>query len=88
MEQRKSRKILQGVVMGRSGDKSIRVVYFYKIPHALYRKEVRRQTVLHVHDEDNRCSVGDRVEVMETRALSKMKRWRVIRVIERMPVSE
>ncbi|MDR2201015.1 MAG: 30S ribosomal protein S17 [Puniceicoccales bacterium] len=88
MEQRKSRKILQGVVTGRSGDKSIKVIYFYKIPHALYRKEVRRRTVLHVHDEDNRCSLGDKVEVMETRALSKMKRWRVIRVIEKMPISE
>jgi small subunit ribosomal protein S17 len=88
MEQRKSRKILQGVVMGHSGDKSIKVIYFYKVPHTLYRKEVRRRTVLHAHDEDNRCSLGDRVEVMETRALSKMKRWRVIRVIGRMPVSE
>ena len=73
---------------GRSGDKSIKVVYFYKVPHALYKKEVRRKTVLHVHDEKNECLVGDKVEIMETRPLSKMKRWRVLRVVERMPVSK
>ncbi|UPA28703.1 MAG: 30S ribosomal protein S17 [Verrucomicrobiota bacterium] len=88
METRKFRKSLQGVVTGKSGDKSLKVVYFYKIPHALYRKEVRRKTVLHVHDEKNECLVGDKVEIMETRPLSKMKRWRVLRVIERMPVSK
>ena len=88
MEQRRSRKSLQGVVTGRSGDKSIKVVYFYKVPHALYKKEVRRKTVLHVHDEKNECLVGDKVEIMETRPLSKMKRWRVLRVVERMPVSK
>jgi small subunit ribosomal protein S17 len=88
MEQRSFRKSLQGVVAGRSGDKSLKVVYFYKIPHALYRKEVRRKTVLHVHDEKNECCVGDKVEIMETRPLSKLKRWRVVRIVERMPVSE
>jgi small subunit ribosomal protein S17 len=88
MEQRSFRKSLQGVVEGRSGDKSVKVVYFYKIPHALYRKEVRRRTVLHVHDEKNECCVGDKVEIMETRPLSKLKRWRVVRIVERMPVSE
>jgi len=88
MEQRNFRKSLQGTVTGRSGDKSIKVVYFYKVPHALYKKEVRRKTVLHVHDEKNECLVGDKVEIMETRPLSKMKRWRVLRVVERMPVSK
>ena len=88
MEQRRFRKKLQGVVTSRSGDKSIKVVYFYKVPHALYKKEVRRRTVLHVHDEENECAVGDKVEVMETRPLSKMKRWRVLRVISRVPVSK
>jgi small subunit ribosomal protein S17 len=86
--ERKRRKSLQGVVTGRSGDKSIKVVYFYKTPHALYRKEVRRKTVLHVHDEKNECLVGDKVEIMETRPLSKMKRWRVVSIVGRTPVAE
>jgi small subunit ribosomal protein S17 len=88
MEQRSFRKSLQGVVAGRSGNKSLKVVYFYKIPHALYRKEVRRRTVLHVHDEKNECRIGDKVEIMETRPLSRLKRWRVVRIVERMPVSK
>jgi small subunit ribosomal protein S17 len=85
--ERKKRKNLQGVVMGRSGDKSIKVVYFYKVPHALYRKEMRNKTVLHVHDEKNECLIGDRVEIMEIRPLSKMKRWRVVNIVERMSVA-
>ncbi|MDR0590279.1 MAG: 30S ribosomal protein S17 [Puniceicoccales bacterium] len=85
--ERRSRKSLQGVVMGRSGDKSVKVVYFYKVPHALYRKEVRSKTVLHVHDEKNECLIGDKVEIMETRPLSKMKRWRVVSIVERTPVA-
>jgi small subunit ribosomal protein S17 len=88
MEARSFRKSLQGVVTGRSGDRSIKVVYFYKVPHALYRKEVSRRTVLHVHDEKNECAVGDKIEIMETRPLSKMKRWRVVRIVEKIPVSE
>jgi small subunit ribosomal protein S17 len=88
MEQRSFRKSLQGIVEGRSGDKSLKVVYFYKVPHALYRKEVRRKTVLHVHDEKNECCIGDRVEIMETRPLSKLKRWRVVRIVERMSASK
>jgi ribosomal protein S17 len=53
--ERKSRKSSQGVVMGRSGDKSVKVVYFYKVPHGLYRKEVRSKTGFHVHDKKNEC---------------------------------
>ena len=86
METRSRRKVLQGVVAGRSGEKSIKVVYFYKVPHALYHKEVRRKTVLHVHDEKNGCRVGDKVEIMETRPMSKMKRWRVVKVVESAPI--
>ncbi len=86
-EQRKSRKSLVGVVTSRSGDKSIKVTYFYKVPHPLYHKEIRRKTVIHVHDEKNECGVGDKVEVAETRPLSKMKRFRVVRIIEKAPVT-
>ncbi len=82
---RNSRKVLIGTVTSRSGDKTIKVTYFYKIPHPLYKKEIRRRTVVHAHDENNECGIGDRVEIMETRPLSKLKRWRVTRVIEVAP---
>lgn len=85
--QRKSRKSLVGVVTSRSGDKSVKVTYFYKIPHPLYHKEIRRKTVIHVHDEKNECALGDKVEVSETRPLSKLKRFRVVRIIEKAPVT-
>lgn len=85
MSERNSRKDLIGVVSSRSGEKTIKVTYFYKIPHPLYKKEIKRKTVLHVHDEKNECKVGDKVEVMETRPLSKLKRWRVVRVVEVAP---
>lgn len=85
MEQktRQQRKTLVGVVTSRSGDKSIKVTYFYKTPHPLYRKEIKRKSVMHVHDEANACQVGDKVEIMETRPLSKLKRWRVVKVLEK-----
>lgn len=85
--QRKFRKSIVGVVTSRSGDKSIKVTYFYKVPHPLYHKEIRRKTVIHVHDENNECALGDKVEVAETRPLSKMKRFRVVRIIEKAPVT-
>ena len=74
---RKSRRSLVGVVTSLSGDKSIKLTYFYKVPHPLYGKEIRRKTVIHVHDEKNECALGDKVEVMETRPISKLKRFRV-----------
>ncbi len=85
-EERKSRKSLTGVVTSISGDKSIKVTYFYKVPHPQYHKEIRRKTVLHVHDEKNECKLGDKVEVMETRPISKLKRFRIVRIIEKAPV--
>lgn len=86
-EQRKSRKSLVGVVTSLSGDKSIKVTYFYKIPHPLYHKEIRRKTVIHVHDENNACALGDKVEVTETRPLSKLKRFRVVSIVEKAPIT-
>ena len=71
-----------GFVTSRSGDKSVKVTIAYKTPHPLYHKVVNRQTVLHVHDEKNETKVGDKVEVMETRPLSRLKRWRVVSVIQ------
>ena len=84
--QRASRKSLVGIVTSRSGDKTIKVTFFYKIPHPLYHKEIKRKTVVHVHDEKNECALGDRVEIMETRPLSKLKRWRVVKVLDKAPV--
>lgn len=81
-ESRTQRKTLQGVVTSRSGDKTVKVAYLYKVPHPLYGKEVKRRTILHAHDESNACKVGDKVEVAQTRPLSKLKRWRVVRVVE------
>jgi small subunit ribosomal protein S17 len=84
---RGSRKYVTGIVTSRSGDKTIKVTYFYKIPHPIYKKEIKRKTVLHVHDEQNTCKIGDKVELMETRPISKLKRWRVVRVIEAAPTA-
>jgi small subunit ribosomal protein S17 len=81
--QRSARRIQIGFVSSRSGDKSIKVTVAYKTPHPLYHKVVNRQTVLHVHDEKNETKVGDKVEVMESRPLSRLKRWRVVSIIQK-----
>ncbi len=83
---RKTRRSLVGIVTSKSGDKSIKLTYFYKVPHPLYGKEIRRKTVIHVHDENNECALGDKVEVTETRPISKLKRFRVVSIIEKAPV--
>lgn len=80
---RKPRKTVTGVVSKKSGDKTIKVEVAYKVPHARYLKEVNRTTVLSVHDDKNTASVGDKVVVMETRPLSKTKRFRLLSVIEK-----
>ena len=79
---RSARKTQIGFVSSRSGDKTVKVTVAFKKPHPLYQKVVNRQTVLHVHDEKNETKVGDKVEIMESRPISRLKRWRVIRVIE------
>jgi len=78
-----SRKTLIGFVTSRSGDKSIKVTIPYKTPHPLYHKVVNRQTVVHAHDEKNETHPGDKVEIMETRPLSRLKRWRIVSILER-----
>lgn len=85
-KERNKRKILTGIVANRSGKQTVKVIYSYKIPHHLYRKEIKRKSVLHAHDEKNECEIGDKVEIMETRPLSKLKRWRITRVIETVEV--
>ena len=86
--ERNRRKSLVGTVICRSGDKTIKVACFYKKPHASYGKEIKRKTVVHVHDEQNQCVAGDSVKVVETRPLSKTKRWRLEAVLSSMKISE
>jgi small subunit ribosomal protein S17 len=80
---RNLRKTIIGFVTSRSGQKSIKVTVPYKTPHPLYHKVINRKTVVHAHDERDEARVGDRVELMETRPLSRLKRWRVVAVVER-----
>jgi small subunit ribosomal protein S17 len=86
--QRTKRKTQIGFVSSRSGDKSIKVTIAYKTPHPLYQKVVNRQTILHVHDEKNETKVGDKVEVMETRPISRLKRWRVVSILQKAVTAE
>ena len=78
-----SRKTEIGFVSSKMGDKSVKVTVPYKTPHPRYHKVINRKTVLHVHDEKNETKVGDKVKVTETRPLSRLKRWRVLSIIER-----
>jgi small subunit ribosomal protein S17 len=80
-DSRNTRKTIIGFVTSRSGDKSVKVTIAYKTPHPLYHKVINRKTVVHVHDEKNETKVGDKVEIMETRPMSRLKRWRVISIL-------
>jgi len=82
---RSKRKVLAGTVTSKMGDKSIKVTVPFKVRHPRYLKIINRKSVLHVHDEENTACIGDRVEVMETRPISRLKRFRVIQVVERAP---
>ena len=72
----------QGYVTSDKMDKSIVVSIERKVKHPLYGKIIKRHTKLHVHDENNECNVGDTVRIMETRPLSRRKRWRMVEIIE------
>jgi small subunit ribosomal protein S17 len=78
---RNKRKTIIGFVTSRSGNKSVKVTIPYKTPHPLYHKVINRKTVVHVHDEKNETKVGDKVEIMETRPMSRLKRWRIVSVV-------
>lgn len=80
--QEKNGRTLTGVVVSRSGDKSLKVVIDYKIKHPKYGKYIRRRTKVGVHDQLNLGAVGDTVEVSECRPQSKTKSWRLIRVVQ------
>ena len=77
------RKLRQGVVVGDKMDKTIVVEIKQLVRHPLYGKIMRRSTKFKVHDESNESGVGDTVEIMECRPLSKQKRWRLTRVVEK-----
>ena len=82
-ETRNSRKVRQGTVVSISGDKTCVVQITERKPHPVYGKMVNSTKKLHVHDQNNETGVGDVVSVMETRPLSKMKRWRLLEIIEK-----
>lgn len=82
-EQRNSRKVRQGVVVSASNDKTIVVKITERKPHAIYKKMMTSSKKLHAHDELNEAGVGDTVQIMETRPLSKMKRWRLVKIVEK-----
>ena len=83
METRNLRKERTGVVFSNKMDKSITVAVKWKEKHPIYGKFVNKTTKYHAHDEKNECNVGDTVKIMETRPLSKTKRWRLVQIIER-----
>lgn len=81
--ERNLRKTRVGVVASDKMDKTVVVVVKDRVKHPLYKKIVNRTIRLKAHDENNECRVGDRVLIMETRPLSKEKRWRVAEIIEK-----
>ncbi|MBQ7187369.1 MAG: 30S ribosomal protein S17 [Ruminococcus sp.] len=83
MSERNLRKTRVGKVVSDKMDKTIVVAIEDNVRHPLYKKIIKRTFKLKAHDEKNECGIGDKVEVMETRPLSKDKRWRLVRVLEK-----
>ena len=82
-EERTLRKTRVGIVASSKMDKTVVVAIEDNVRHPVYGKIIKHTLKVHAHDENNECNVGDRVEVMETRPLSKTKRWRVTTIIEK-----
>ena len=83
MEQRTLRKTRIGVVVSNKMDKTITVAIERKVPHPIYKKYFKKTTKLMAHDEKKECGLGDKVKIMETRPLSKNKRWRFVEIVEK-----
>ncbi len=83
MEERNLRKVMIGTVTSNKMDKTIVVSVETSVKHPIYGKIVKRTYKLKAHDEENKCQVGDKVKVMETRPLSKDKRWRLVEIVEK-----
>ena len=82
-EERNLRKTRVGRVVSDKMDKTVVVAIEDNVAHPVYGKIIKRTTKIHVHDENNECNIGDKVSVMETRPLSKTKRWRIVQIIEK-----
>lgn len=82
-QERKRRKTREGLVVSTSMEKTVVVAVTERVSHARYFKTVQQTKKLYVHDEENDARLGDRVRVMETRPLSKKKRWRLVEIVER-----
>ena len=76
-------KVLTGVVMSSSGNKSVKVAIDYKVRHPKYGKYIKRRTKIAVHDEHNQSGIGDIVDIAECKPYSKTKSWRIVRVVEK-----
>lgn len=83
MSERNLRKTRIGVVSSNKMNKTITVAVERKVKHPIYGKFVKKTTKFHAHDEKNECTIGDVVRIMESRPLSKTKRWRLVEVIEK-----
>ena len=83
MSERNMRKVVVGNVVSNKMDKTIVVAVEDSVNHKLYNKIVKRTVRFKAHDENNECGIGDRVKIMETRPLSKDKRWRLVEIIEK-----
>ncbi|MDR0817308.1 MAG: 30S ribosomal protein S17 [Clostridiales Family XIII bacterium] len=82
--ERNNRKTRVGIVISDKMDKTITVAVEDFVRHALYGKAVKRTKKFKAHDEENECQIGDKVRIMETRPLSKDKRWRLVQVVEKV----
>ena len=85
-EERNLRKVMIGTVTSDKMDKTVVVAVETSVRHPIYKKIVKRTYKLKAHDEDNECQIGDRVKVMETRPLSKDKRWRVVEIVKKAEI--
>ena len=82
-EIRNSRKVRQGVVVSAANDKTIVVSVESRKPHPVYKKMISTTKKFHAHDENNEAGIGDTVQIMETRPMSKLKRWRLVKIVEK-----
>ncbi len=82
-ETRNARKVREGVAVSVKQDKTVVVAVIDRVRHRKYRKTVQRTTKLYAHDENNEVREGDRVRITETRPMSRLKRWRVVEILER-----
>jgi small subunit ribosomal protein S17 len=84
METRNLRKERTGIVVSNKMENTIVIAVKRKVKHPMYGKFVNRTSKFYAHDEKNECNIGDTVKIMETRPLSKLKRWRLVEIIERV----